>query len=213
MERIPTDQPTKARMILPLSGLQDYLSLGYLLLLILGLVREVIYYGFLGINILEYDSIQDVLLSPLVFLVSKWVVPLILIALTMGSIFFIQYAAKQNAKKKATQNEADSAPQEEATKDPVAERINGVIIAIVILIIPFFMGSGIGSGSKVAERIESGDVKMNRVLYFQDDQEQAVYLIGQNSEYLFYVAEGDSTITITPIEYNIKMIKEIPKAD
>lgn len=47
---------------------QDLLSLGYVYLLILGLARDTIYYGFLDVNILSYSSIGDILISPLAYL-------------------------------------------------------------------------------------------------------------------------------------------------
>ena len=37
-------------------GIQDYLSIGYVFLLVLGVLHETIYYKFLGVNILEYSS-------------------------------------------------------------------------------------------------------------------------------------------------------------
>jgi len=46
-------------------NIQDYLSIGYVILLILGVFHETIYYKFLGINILEYSSVLDVLISPI----------------------------------------------------------------------------------------------------------------------------------------------------
>ena len=46
-------------------NLQDYLSLGYVYLLVLGVFNQAIYYKFLNINILEYSSILDVLISPI----------------------------------------------------------------------------------------------------------------------------------------------------
>ncbi len=45
--------------------LQDYLSIGYLFILVLGVVQETIYYKFLGVNILDYSSILDVLIRPI----------------------------------------------------------------------------------------------------------------------------------------------------
>jgi len=46
-------------------AIQDYLSIGYVFMLILGIFHETIYYKFLGVNILEYSSVLDVLISPI----------------------------------------------------------------------------------------------------------------------------------------------------
>lgn len=55
--------------------IQDYLSIGYVFLLVLGVFHETIYYKYLDVNILEYSSILDVLISP--------------IALTFGNLFLL----------------------------------------------------------------------------------------------------------------------------
>ena len=57
----PADEPRPAGEY----GLQDYLSFGYLYLLLLGIVSESIYYGLLGVSVLSYSDVLDVLLSPL----------------------------------------------------------------------------------------------------------------------------------------------------
>ncbi len=49
-------------------SIQDYLSLGYLYLVVVGILFDAIFYGILGINIIHYSSILDVLLSPIAFL-------------------------------------------------------------------------------------------------------------------------------------------------
>jgi len=52
-------------------SIQDYLSLGYIYLLLLGICRELIFYGMMDINIFSYSSVLDVMLSPLIVLGSK----------------------------------------------------------------------------------------------------------------------------------------------
>jgi len=43
-------------------SIQDYLSLGYLYLLILGIFKDAVFYGYLGVNFINYASVQDILL-------------------------------------------------------------------------------------------------------------------------------------------------------
>jgi hypothetical protein len=41
---------------------------------------------------------------------------------------------------------------------------------------------------------------------FRDGSEEYVMLIGQNTQYVFYVSEGNNDITVSPILTNIKRI-------
>ena len=42
-------------------SIQDYLSLGYIYLVVAGILFDATFYGILGINIIHYSSILDVL--------------------------------------------------------------------------------------------------------------------------------------------------------
>ena len=53
--------------------LQDYLSLGYLFLILCGLAKDIILYRFIGVNILDYSSISDVLLSPIIYIGENYI--------------------------------------------------------------------------------------------------------------------------------------------
>ena len=55
---------------------QNLLPLGYLFLILLGIAKESIFYYQLGINIVRYSSIMDILISPVA-------------AITSNPIFFI----------------------------------------------------------------------------------------------------------------------------
>jgi hypothetical protein len=45
--------------------LQTFLPLGYLYLIILGILRDGVFFYMLGINFLKYSSIMDILISPI----------------------------------------------------------------------------------------------------------------------------------------------------
>jgi len=62
-------------------SIQDYMSIGYLFLLVLGVANQAIFYGLLGVNIFEYTSVLDVLLSPLAVISSHWLMPVVLAVL------------------------------------------------------------------------------------------------------------------------------------
>ncbi|NJK83951.1 MAG: hypothetical protein HC912_09240 [Saprospiraceae bacterium] len=85
-------------MNISLNTVQDYLSIGYLYLLILGILSDSIYYGMLGINILSYSTILDVLLSPIVKLTDNI---LLAAAIMVPTSFYLLlfYLQKQSTEK------------------------------------------------------------------------------------------------------------------
>jgi hypothetical protein len=51
-------------------SVQEYISLGYIFLVLLGIATDVIYYKYLNIDILTHSTILDVLISPVNILVN-----------------------------------------------------------------------------------------------------------------------------------------------
>jgi len=74
-----------------------------------------------------------------------------------------------------------------------------------------FIGFGLGRGQKLSEQLEKGELKANHQITFSDDAILKVNLIGHNSDYLFYAAEKDTTVSVVPIRGNIKKIVKIAK--
>jgi hypothetical protein len=68
-----------------------------------------------------------------------------------------------------------------------------------------------GIAIKTKKLIDEGKIKANYTLIFKDNEEIRVRKIGQNSNYFFYLQEGEKIITVTPIVDNIKQIKRIKK--
>jgi hypothetical protein len=69
-----------------LENLQSYLPLGYLYLVILGIIKETVHFYQLGINILKYSTLMDILIGPIADLMSH---PLIVIGFL--SLLFAGY--------------------------------------------------------------------------------------------------------------------------
>lgn len=67
---------------------------------------------------------------------------------------------------------------------------------------------GLGSGTAVKKRIENSEIKMSHTISFSDNVSKPVKIIGQNSGYLFYLAEGEKNISITPMG-QVKEIQNI----
>ena len=64
--------------------IQAILPLGYLYLVVLGILKETVFFYQIGINILNYSSIMDILISPIATCLSN---PLIFIAVISFFVF------------------------------------------------------------------------------------------------------------------------------
>ena len=180
------------------TSLQDYLSLGYLYLLILGILHEMIFYGFLDINILSYSSVIDILLSPLAFLGGNPKLVGYLIVFWFVLYFLLPYLNKWNkayALKKGSE-------QVEFTG------LTGLLFLYAVMLFGFFIGAAIGAGPQTNNQIKNGDFKLTHQLTFSDNSKTLVRKIGNNSQYIFYVEKNTTKILISPIAGNIKKIEK-----
>ena len=187
------------------TSLQDYLSMGYLYLLALGIFREVIYYGFLDVNILSYSDVMDVLLSPLAFLSKDLKVSGMLIGFGIAIYFLSKYNHKK--KQKETANSTDENPP------PKPDFIKGTILLMALGFLAFFFGTGIGAGFKHAKKLKNGGFENTHRLIFSDTEEMNVRMIGSNSQFVFYVMEDEKQVSISPIEGNVKQIQKLESED
>ena len=185
--------------------IQDYLSFGYLYLLILGIVRDSIYYGFMGINIVRYSDIMDVLLSPIAYLSQEYIIFLV--------FFFVTYWVaiqpsfhKKHREKKWYQRLFNVEKRDEKYKEPRLIPLELPIVALMIA--SLLLGTGLGRGIKTADRIATNELEMLDEITFMDGSSEMVYIIGQNTSFLFYVKQGEKETSVSPINGNIKRIKK-----
>lgn len=192
-------------------SLQDYLSLGYLYLLILGIFKDTIFYGYLGVNFINYASIQDILLSPIILLTSNLKLLLAVFIVIPAFCWIVIYCSKwyHNRNK---ENDWYKATKTYERWDKIFAGGNtyGFLIALIIyMLFGGFIGFGFGSGTKISEKLKIGELEMDHQITFTDKETLNINLIGHNSEYLFYAKEKDTTVTITPIQGNIKRIEKL----
>ena len=185
-------------------GLQEYLSLGYIYLVILGIVIDVIYFKFFGINILNYSSISDILMAPINTIVNDIKVLVISILIVGVGFFIIPFLNKSNNLKKALQKSTEESGSSDKKDVP-----NNGLIPILLLFPLFVIGLKIGAGSATKSRIENGTFVANHSIVFSDNSVKRVKVLGQNSGYVIFVAEGQKELSIVPISGNIKEIKLI----
>lgn len=194
-------------------GLQEYLSLGYIYLILLGIVGDVIYYKFFDINILDYVTLSDVLMAPINTLVSDLrILAIVVLAIVVVYLLYfkglpwLHFKAKEKGWYQKVVKDVDKLDAK------IHELKNSnVVWAIAYFLFCMFVGVNMGSGGKIKKRIDQGDFKASHQLTFSDNTIKQVKVIGQNTVYLFYVLEKQKDIHILLISGNIKEIRVLPK--
>lgn len=192
--------------------IQEYLSLGYIYLVVLGIVSDAIYFKFLGVDILNYATILDVLITPINIIVHDVKV---LFYFTLTAVigyyivtkvspgFHFKFRGKKWYKKLYNVEKLDQ-------KYSKTGNYNGILL-IALLVLALFLGFGVGRGSKMKSRITNGNITPTHKIIFNDGDLKELKIVGQNSSYVFYVGQHDKEIVISPIVQNIKEIKKISK--
>ena len=179
---------------------QRTLPFGYLFLVVLGIIKESIYYYKVGINILKYSNIMDVLISPIADLTSTPIIlfgfTILILILSLASLLISKNFNKDWLKKKISSTK----PLSDITEKDVSAHFGKYFISMfAFCLLCFFLGLGLGSGSKVASKISKNELKYDYEITFGDDQTKEIYLIGSNSSYYFYVEKGNKNVKIAPV--------------
>lgn len=183
-----------------LEKLQNLLPIGYLYLIILGLIKESMLFNKLGINILKYSSITDILISPIADITSKLGI-FISIVTFIFILFLLMLLIIKNSHKKWIQKIVTMRDQEvQISKSEVTKKIYKFFLILVAFeLFSIFIGLGLGQGNRVAAAIKNNKVQYNYQINFNDDKKEDIYLIDVNSSYYFYVSKGDKRIKIAPL--------------
>jgi hypothetical protein len=181
------------------AGIQKFLSFGYLFLVVLGILKESLFYYPLGIHILNYSTIMDVLLSPVADLTSHPVVFIAVAILVLFSYFFPVFLAR-NKHRAIARKMAGLEGEEHLTEGQIADKISSLFAWVLAAsLFSFFIGMGYGGGRKQVERIKKGTAKYDRTINFTTGEREQVFLIGSNSVYYFYVSKDSKIIKIAPV--------------
>ncbi|MFP3597497.1 hypothetical protein [Chryseobacterium sp. SIMBA_029] len=179
--------------------IQGLLPLGYLYLIILGLLKESIFFYPLGIHILKFSSITDILISPISDITSN---PILIILITFIFLAFFIYQAvliKNSHKewgKKILKSYRLNADVDKKELQKAMIPVFGVIVAFALL--SLFVGLGIGQGKMVKNKLEKQSFKNNYVVTFNSGKTTEIYIIDNNSSYYFYAEKGSKTVKIVP---------------
>ncbi|WP_196894006.1 hypothetical protein [Aureivirga marina] len=183
---------------------QNYLAIGYIYLIVLGILSESLYYNQFGINILTYSSILDVLISPIAKLTSSILGISIFIFLIILIFRTPEYLTKKR-KKEWFQKRFKF--EENISDEEIKNSLLKVFLFIFsIALIGFYIGNGFGSGRKIASLVKEKEIEYKDQITFTNKETKNVYIIGMNSAFIFYLMENETSTQISPINGNIKTI-------
>lgn len=194
-------------------SLQDYFYIGYLYLIILGIVSDAIFYGIFGVSYLNYTTILDALISPISLLTNNWKLSLFLAGMFwLMHMYFSNWMFKLYAylREKKWYRKVYNIEKWDKKYEMLKKRKNkipGLMFIFFLLFVSMRTGMAIGMKERIAEK----EIKPNFTLIFKDDSKLDVKKIGQNSAYFFYFIPGEKVITATPIADNLKQIKVLDK--
>ncbi len=194
-----------------LEKIQSLLPLGYLYLIVLGLLKESVMFYQLDINILKYSSLTDILISPVADMVTNPI--LILMILLMILLFFgFQVLMIKNSHKNWVQKILKTY---RINVDPEKKELRKAMIPVFVTLVALellslFVGLGIGGGNRIKKRLDTQNLHYNCKLTTGSDTSAEIYMIDINSSYYFYVKKGEKQIRIAPVGSitNLEVIKK-----
>lgn len=187
--------------------IQNLLPLGYLLLVVLGIIKESVFFLQMGINILKYSSIMDVLISPIATLTSN----LILLGGTVLMFIFHFYLPKMLYKrrhKKWVEEMFELRETEEELSDKELKNhfLMGSVKILSFALLALFLGIGLGEGIGVSKKIKHNKLSYDYKLNYNTGESEEIAMIGSNSLYYFYLSKGNPSVKIAPVS-SIKSIE------
>lgn len=194
-------------------GLQDYFYIGYLYLIILGIVSDAIFYGIFGVSYLNYTTILDALISPVSLLTNNWKISLFLLLmfwlmyLYFTKWMFLFYKKLRTKKWYAKVYNIEKWDKRYEELEKKKNIIPGMMFVFFLLFVSMRTGMGIGMKYKYTNK----EIVPDHTLIFKDNSKLDIRKIGQNSAYFFYFIPGEKVLTATPIADNLKQIKRLPK--
>jgi hypothetical protein len=194
--------------------LQMVLSLGYLYLMVIGLLDDIIFFRFLGVNIFYYVSLSDIIMAPLnTIFGTPFITITVFVLMILGSLYITKFFPFLHAKGRTKIWYQKMVKDMDKTDETVAKMKNprGLWTFLPVFFAFLVLGLRVGSGSATSERIEQGNFSVTHSLTFNNGKTKKVKIVAQNSTYIFFAVEGEKVLTIVPISGNIVEIKNVGK--
>ena len=185
---------------------QGILSLGYIYLVILGIINETLTFYPSGVNIIKYSSVLDVLISPISQITAKPLGLIFFLVLILCLLFLPSYFSNKGYRK--WYKSAFGIKSDVGKKENQTHISNMMIVWILFGSFGFFIGTGISSGQKMKEKLEDKKIEFNDVLNFTSGVKDEVEIVGKNSIYLFYITPESKSVVVSPISV-LQSVEEI----
>jgi hypothetical protein len=182
-------------------SIQDYITIGYLYLVLIGVINIAIYYSSFNINIFDYIAISDILLAPINMLFLDYMNTL-MILIIIGIISYLSKFLFLGINK-LFENYSNK------INKPIPTIVYRPEIMFILLFSYIFLVMSINMTNRVNTKVKNMTYKLNTTLTFSDNSQKDVYVIAITSVYLFYVEKGEDMVTIVPIGGNVKSMKDI----
>lgn len=192
-------------------GIQESLSLGYIYLLILGVIHNAIYYNSIGVNYFEYTSVLDVLITPISVITSSFVSLIAFVVIIVLSLIYVKLLLPLIVKTKRKKEKYQSGKHLENLNllDNSSKNYASLLIIMSLFFFGFFIGIGAGSGAKYKNNIAENKIKNSHKIDFANGKSIEARLLGKNSLNIFYIQKGDKKVSISPVEGNIMTIRKL----
>lgn len=205
---MPSTPAAEPAAVVPFA-LQDVVSIGYLYLLAVGLVSDSIYYGFLGITILSYSDVLDVLLSPVTYLEREPRFFLVIVAMTIGVTAQIAWQRRRHARRASEPAYIERLGGEDKVVQTSRNQRRMQVILPAIVIFAGYAGYAAGAARPLAQRLAAGTLTPDHRLAFADGDTVQARVLGSNSNFIFYVRDGSRRVTISPFKENVAAIEAL----
>lgn len=189
--------------------LEKLLPFGYLFLIVMGILKDSIYYYQFGINILRYSTIMDVLISPIAEFTSNPIILGAIIILFLVHFYLPSFLAKNKDLafvKRSFELKSTDALSPEETKS----YYNGIAIkSLILFLLSFFLGYVMAGGYFTKKKLKENKLEYSYQMDFNEGESKNVFVIGNNSLYYFYFVKGDKKVKITPLAAikNIELVE------
>ncbi|KAF2506679.1 hypothetical protein EYY60_19370 [Flavobacterium zhairuonense] len=179
--------------------IQKLLPFGYLFLVIMGIVKECIFHYQLGINILKYSTIMDILISPIATFTSNPIVLIFILSLFIFHYNLPSLLAKYSDKKFIIRT-FELKKNEGLTPEETKSYFNSISVkTLAAILCSFFLGYGLAGGYATAKKIRDHKESYNYKINYNSGESEEIFLINTNSLYYFYTPKGSKAIKITPL--------------
>ena len=169
--------------------IQNLLPLGYLLLVVLGITKESIYYYQLGINYIKYTSIMDILLSPIATLTQNYFAFGFVVLIFVLHYYLPSFLMKNHHKNWVQKWFGFKKFEANLSQDEIQSSVLTITLrGLVCYLISIYVGFGFGDGNIIATKIKENKLKYNYEIDFGNNKE-IVAEIGSNSIYYFYIVK------------------------